>query len=271
MIFHKILLLTSFLLFLLGCQAKLFQSGVGSSKKPGAVSEESDSLQGKLSEESEGIGGYPLHCYALAGKASEPSADSYGRRLIVESTGQKLNLGELAHSWNWGIEGDSLATVSIRDLGDSNSQWHVIFAFSQSERNGVLSLDARINFSVRWKNRTDEQQIQNSLAEVLVREELGDGQQMQRTEDGILFTISYDEQKATARVFAKTNGIQDVANDMEEIDLGNGSYAYIFSSDNVSYQPGDVIEFRFYAADFQGIQTFLPGPEEDRWFPPMVL
>jgi hypothetical protein len=88
-------------------------------------------------------------------------------------------------------------------------------------------------------------------------------------QDKILFQATFPVGQNEARFFLRRNGEQITAEDITASRVpnrGGVTETFMFVEPSVGfYKTGDVLEFRFYAAK-NGIQTFLPGPQEERYF-----
>lgn len=88
-------------------------------------------------------------------------------------------------------------------------------------------------------------------------------------QDRIIFHATFPRGQNEARFFLRRNGEQIIAEDITGSRIpGRGGVTETFQFPEPSvgfFRPGDVLEFRFYAAK-DGAQTFIPGPQEERYF-----
>jgi hypothetical protein len=88
-------------------------------------------------------------------------------------------------------------------------------------------------------------------------------------QDRILFQATFPIGQNEVRFFLRRNGEQITAEDITSSRVpnrGGVTETFMFVEPAVGfYKSGDVLEFRFYAAK-DGVQTFLPGPQEERYF-----
>lgn len=106
----------------------------------------------------------------------------------------------------------------------------------------LLSITALFGFSA------------NALANTIIVEANGD----------VTFSITYSKQMFNAQVFARQNGLQNVATSTPETNNGNGTYTYSHTQAGGMYSSGDLIEARFYGFDGSA-QIFSPGPTDSSW------
>jgi hypothetical protein len=88
-------------------------------------------------------------------------------------------------------------------------------------------------------------------------------------QDKLLFQATFPVGQNEVRFFLRRNGEQIIADDITGSRVpnrGGVTETFMFVEPSVGFfKSGDVVEFRFYAAK-DGLQTFLPGPQEERYF-----
>jgi len=80
------------------------------------------------------------------------------------------------------------------------------------------------------------------------------------------FQVTLPKGQQYVEVFARQNGIQNVAVAIQgsAVDHGDGTATYAFVRDG--YRPGDLVEYRFYSYLPRSPGVFTPGPIEWRWY-----
>jgi hypothetical protein len=82
----------------------------------------------------------------------------------------------------------------------------------------------------------------------------------------VKFQITLPIGQQYVEVFARQNGIQNVAQDITATAIGNRGGTSATYSFIKTYQAKDLVEFRFYSYLPNSPGVFTPGPQENRWY-----
>lgn len=242
---------------LLGCK----QVAMDDNQESPIAPEGQDKLRAdKLSDETEDLDGYGIHCYNKPSQTESVYALSC--RLVDES-GEKVDQQTI-----WSLKNkNSLSPIEVTSSDQpEDSPWHIAYRFSGLPVADLKSRLAGTILAVRSQGQSFALESSIEAALESFEQDVGVDRRsyIEPVTGGVILSIIYRERKATARVFVKRNGIQDFATDIPLVTTATGRFVH-----RIFYpcEPGDQLEVRFYGASQQGIQIFAPGPGEDEWYP----
>jgi hypothetical protein len=87
------------------------------------------------------------------------------------------------------------------------------------------------------------------------------------TDGSVTFSITFDQPQAYVELFAKKNGVQNVALNIvsSQVNNSNGTYSYNYTTATNAYAQGNQVQYRFYSYKAASPGVFTPGPSENVW------
>jgi hypothetical protein len=110
----------------------------------------------------------------------------------------------------------------------------------------------------------------NQAMTACVTPALGEGAFCDLGDGDVQLSVTLQSGQAYVEVFARTNGIQNVATNIvgSGVDHGDGSTTYTLTREG--YSPADLVEYRFYSYLPASPGVFTPGPVEQEWLSVVV-
>jgi len=83
----------------------------------------------------------------------------------------------------------------------------------------------------------------------------------------VTYSITFDHLQAYVELFAKKDGLQNIALNIvgSQINNPDGTYTYTYTTAPNMYEQGSQIQYRFYSYEPSSPGVFTPGPTENVW------